>query len=175
MTDLAAPPAGWYPDPVDDSHFRWWTGAGWTPHIHERAVVVAEPAYVPFGGLSVIDARDERLDGVRILPHSPRNKAATIGLIAAIISAVLLLVTILLGLPAVADLLPALVALIASVSGFRTARSTNVGLVPSFVAVLVSVPVAVYSGWTIIAAIVGIPSPADLAMLNGLVDTAGGH
>lgn len=33
--DVTTIPAGWYPDPADNSRSRWWDGAGWTSSISE--------------------------------------------------------------------------------------------------------------------------------------------
>lgn len=30
-------PAGWYADPEQPGRLRWWTGAAWSPHVHEAA------------------------------------------------------------------------------------------------------------------------------------------
>lgn len=48
MSDLivAAPAAGWYPDPISDAQLRWWNGEGWTERTMapppEPAMTVAE-------------------------------------------------------------------------------------------------------------------------------------
>ncbi len=44
MTDTTVirdTPADWYPDPTDDSQWRWWSGAAWTEHVSARVVVPA--------------------------------------------------------------------------------------------------------------------------------------
>lgn len=40
----AAPPAGWYADPLGIADVRWWSGTGWTEHTHN---MVAEPQSEP--------------------------------------------------------------------------------------------------------------------------------
>jgi hypothetical protein len=32
----AAPVAGWYPDPADESKIRYWDGEKWTDHVADR-------------------------------------------------------------------------------------------------------------------------------------------
>jgi hypothetical protein len=51
VTDLqqgapAAPPAGWYADPVRPGSTRYWSGTGWTDQVNSPA---AEPALAPLG------------------------------------------------------------------------------------------------------------------------------
>jgi hypothetical protein len=45
MSVLTVPDAGWYPDPVRESAYRWWDGSTWTVQTHEE--VAAEPAFEP--------------------------------------------------------------------------------------------------------------------------------
>jgi hypothetical protein len=58
MTDQATrvTPAGWYEDPADDTHVRWWNGVAWTEHTELKpsleatsaaTVVVADPVPEP--------------------------------------------------------------------------------------------------------------------------------
>jgi hypothetical protein len=54
---MTVPAAGWYIDPEDASHLRWWSGESWTEHkspnpqhsqaVTPAAIEVQEPAYVP--------------------------------------------------------------------------------------------------------------------------------
>lgn len=37
------PPAGWYPDPADDTVTRWWSGQGWTEYIAPAVIAVPAP------------------------------------------------------------------------------------------------------------------------------------
>lgn len=37
--DLGGQPAGWYPDPWQQSPFRWWDGYAWTPHLWQQQPV----------------------------------------------------------------------------------------------------------------------------------------
>lgn len=53
----SAPAQGWYPDPQNDSHLRWWDGHGWTAHTIERPQEQAEPA--PEGREETVAARDD--------------------------------------------------------------------------------------------------------------------
>jgi uncharacterized membrane protein YhaH (DUF805 family) len=44
------PLAGWYPDPLDDTRLRWWTGQGWSEHTQQHprfAPPVSEPVAYP--------------------------------------------------------------------------------------------------------------------------------
>ncbi|MGV8885126.1 MAG: DUF2510 domain-containing protein [Microbacteriaceae bacterium] len=45
--DVSTIPAGWYPDPADQSRSRWWDGSGWTSSISEpQAPALADAPYV---------------------------------------------------------------------------------------------------------------------------------
>ncbi len=35
-TSQVLPPAGWYPDPADESKIRYWDGERWTEHVADR-------------------------------------------------------------------------------------------------------------------------------------------
>ncbi|WP_345763277.1 DUF805 domain-containing protein [Diaminobutyricibacter sp. McL0608] len=44
------PTAGWYPDPLDDTQLRWWTGQGWSEHTQQHprfAPPVSAPVAYP--------------------------------------------------------------------------------------------------------------------------------
>jgi hypothetical protein len=57
VTDLqqgapAAPPAGWYDDPVRPGSTRYWSGTGWTDQVTSPvAEAMAAPAVAPLGAL----------------------------------------------------------------------------------------------------------------------------
>ena len=36
MTENHGPEAGWYPDPLDDTAWRWWDGTRWTEIVLPR-------------------------------------------------------------------------------------------------------------------------------------------
>lgn len=36
------PPAGWLPDPSGSHELRYWTGAEWTEHVHDRGTATAD-------------------------------------------------------------------------------------------------------------------------------------
>jgi hypothetical protein len=42
----SAPPAGWYPDPLDEGSLRWWDGAAWTAEVRAQEAEAA-PAPTP--------------------------------------------------------------------------------------------------------------------------------
>jgi hypothetical protein len=43
MSVLTVPDAGWYPDPLRESAYRWWDGATWTVQTHEEVAVELQP------------------------------------------------------------------------------------------------------------------------------------
>jgi hypothetical protein len=44
-------PQGWYPDPLEPSELRWWTGERWTHDVQPR------PAAMRFEHEMLVDAR----------------------------------------------------------------------------------------------------------------------
>ncbi|MGN6326241.1 hypothetical protein [Pseudolysinimonas sp.] len=106
---------------------------------------------------------------IAILRPAPRNRSATVAIIAAPISGALLVAALLLGIPVVTDLPAALVGLIAAATAFRAARNGAPGMLPALVGLVIAAPVTVYAGWTIIAFVLGIPTPGDIAQLDTLV------
>lgn len=49
MTDPppTLPPAGWFADPQNQHHQRWWTGQAWSEHVQPVPVLTSPPPIVP--------------------------------------------------------------------------------------------------------------------------------
>ncbi|THG33238.1 G5 domain-containing protein [Naasia lichenicola] len=62
-------PAGWYTDPKNPAHLRWWSGAHWTAHI-----AVPESPQIPEASRPVAPARAEPV--LPIEPESARSPNA---------------------------------------------------------------------------------------------------
>lgn len=41
---MTVPGPGWYPDPAEASHVRWWSGVAWTDHRAPKQAAAAAPA-----------------------------------------------------------------------------------------------------------------------------------
>ncbi|CAN5547117.1 hypothetical protein BH09ACT4_BH09ACT4_13260 [soil metagenome] len=79
----AVPPAGWYPDPVDSSRSRWWSGAAWTEHVEEPAPDLnrfsRDPSMRPV--LAEVVSTAPQRD-----PYRDRNVLAGLALVVALLS-----------------------------------------------------------------------------------------
>jgi uncharacterized Tic20 family protein len=47
MSESAAPPPGWYPDPQNPGGQRWWDGSAWTAHVAEPSGATAPAVGTP--------------------------------------------------------------------------------------------------------------------------------
>lgn len=47
---MTSPPAGWYPDPYDETQLRYWDGAAWTDSVSPAAAAAGPAPGTPAGG-----------------------------------------------------------------------------------------------------------------------------
>jgi len=140
---LSPTPPGWYPDPYDESHQRWWDGAEWTAQVYPPApaptmTVDGGPQMTTPPGTTIETTTEKEVD---------KNPAAKQALSTALYAAGSLVVSwfLLWWLFLSVATLGAVAAMVQGFSAIRTARETGVGYGRAVAGVAVGAVVLVVS------------------------------
>jgi len=155
QTPVSAPPAGWYPDPVDPAGRRWWSGENWTEHVAAapEPVPAAEPALGPEDDLAydpaadlarfsrdpLVSGRSSTLNASlttiprRVDPYRERDFLSGAALVAALVGLLGFPLSLLIGLPEIVQYafggVPFGFATFATVVALRTERRPTLAII----------------------------------------------